>query len=161
MKILLVSLFLLFLSVNSQELDEEDIKNLNEEIFANLKAMNITDKTITKAQFILLFKRLFEKNNPKAEGVPPSAVEDQFMFDVMRAIVADVPDTLDVNEIYKYIDPHKLEKIVNDMLSGVDISKIVGEYEKEKQKAQDGMDKIKKEMEEKMNNKREEVVEDL
>ena len=83
------------------------------------------------------------------------------MFDVMRAIVADVPDTLDVNEIYKYIDPHKLEKIVNDMLSGVDISKIVGEYEKEKQKAQDGMDKIKKEMEEKMNNKREEVVEDL
>ena len=47
------------------------------------------------------------------------------------------------------------------MLSGVDISKIVGEYEKEKQKAQDGMDKIKKEMEEKMNNKREEVVEDL
>ena len=52
MKILLVSLFLLFLSVHSQELDEEDIKNLNEEIFANLKAMNITDKTITKAQFI-------------------------------------------------------------------------------------------------------------
>ena len=161
MKLVLFFLSLLFLSINTQELDEEDIKNLNEEIFSNLKAMNITDKTITKAQFILLFKRLFEKNNPKAEGVPPSAVEDQFMFDVMRAIVADVPDTLDINEIYKYIDHHKLEKIVNDMLSGVDIAKIAGEYEKEKQKAQDGMDKIKKEMEEKMNNKTEEVVEDL
>ena len=90
---------------HEEELDPEYIKQINEEIMKNLKEMNITNtQTISKAQFVVLFKRLFEKNNPKGEGVPPSAVEDQFMFDVVRAVIKDVPEQISIHDIYKYMD---------------------------------------------------------
>lgn len=148
---------------HEEELDPEYIKQINEEIMKNLKEMNITNtQTISKAQFVVLFKRLFEKNNPKGEGVPPSAVEDQFMFDVVRAVIKDVPEQISIHDIYKYMDPRKLEKIVNDMLSGMDLTKIMGDYEKERYKAQEELDKKKKEMEEKQKIKpNEEVITEL
>jgi hypothetical protein len=37
---------------------------------------------------------------------------------------------INVDEVWKYINPMKMEKMFNEMLSGIDVSKIMGNINK-------------------------------
>ena len=124
--------FAVLLSGAFQELDKEYKELLEKEIKEAMEKLKFKNQElITKGEFIKLFKYLFTKNQDQ-EGVKSSAIEDQFYFDVIRKVASDVPEKIKFEDIAIYLDPHKTEKIVNEMLGQIDLGNIMSQMAQEK-----------------------------
>ena len=111
-----------------QKQKEERDKILEENITNILNDMNLGNKThITKDQFIILFKKLFnsgEKTNENEETLNKTEKEQSFqeayaeifIETILSKIIQDVPNIVDVKNISKFFDPEKFAEALQEML---------------------------------------------
>jgi hypothetical protein len=111
--------------VCGKELDEGYKRELQNAIMKQLELMNVkvNDNKISKEIMIKVMKRIYSGNYSKVNG---NNKEDKDMINVVSELFKDVPEVIDVDEIWKYINPMKMEKMFNEMLNKVDLSKIIG-----------------------------------
>ncbi len=111
-----------------QKQKEERDKILEENITNILNDMNLGNKThITKDQFIILFKKLFnsgEKTNENEETLNKTEKEQSFqeayaeifIETILSKIIEDVPNIVDVKDISKFFNPEKFAEALQEMI---------------------------------------------
>lgn len=146
---------ILFSSSFEEKVIEEDNEEILKEIIKGLKDLNITyTDSINQKEFVKLFKHLINDNYNK-EGIPPSSIEDNFMFRVIRQVLEGVPEKIMIEDIPKYLNPKKIETIYNNLLGNMDFNKLLSDigseidssYEEIKKQAQEFDEKKAKEKE--------------
>ena len=108
------------------ELDEGYKKELQNSIMKQLELMNVkvNDNKISKDIMIKVMKRIYSNDYSKVKENVKDDNKDT--INVYNELFKDVPEVINVDEVWKYINPMKMEKIFNEMLSGIDLSKIMG-----------------------------------
>ena len=96
-----------------------------------LELMNVkvNDNKISKDIMIKVMKRIYSNDYSKMNGNVKDD-DDNDTIDVYNKLFKDVPKVINVDEVWKYINPMKMEKMFNEMLSGIDMSKIMGNINK-------------------------------
>lgn len=117
--------------VSGNELDEGYKRELQNSIMKQLELMNVkvNDNKISKDIMIKVMKRIYSNDYSKVNGDVKDD-DDKDTIDVYNKLFKDVPKVINVDEVWKYINPMKMEKMFNEMLSGIDMSKIMGNINK-------------------------------
>ena len=112
--------------VSGNELDEGYKRELQNSIMKQLELMNVkvNDNKISKEIMIKVMKRIYSNDYSKVKENVQDDNKDT--INVYNELFKDVPEVINVDEVWKYINPMKMEKIFNEMLSGIDLSKIMG-----------------------------------
>jgi hypothetical protein len=117
--------------VRGNDLDEGYKSELQSSIMKQLELMNVkvNDNKISKDIMIKVMKRIYSNDYSKVNGNVKDD-DDKDTIDVYNKLFKDVPKVINVDEVWKYINPMKMEKMFNEMLSGIDMSKIMGNINK-------------------------------
>ena len=109
-----------------KELDEDYKRELQSSIRKQLELMDvkIDDNKISKDIMIKVMKRIYSGDYSQVNG---NYKEDKDMVDVFSELFKDVPGMIDVDEVWKYINPMKMERIFNEMLKAFDLSNVIGD----------------------------------
>lgn len=112
--------------VSGNELDEGYKRELQNSIMKQLELMNVkvNDNKISKEIMIKVMKRIYSNDYSKVKENVKDDNKDT--INVYNELFKDVPEVINVDEVWKYINPMKMEKMFNEMLSGIDLSKIMG-----------------------------------
>jgi hypothetical protein len=117
--------------VSGNELDESYKRELQNSIMKQLELMNVEviDNKISKDIMIKVMKRIYSNDYSKVNGnVKDDNIKDT--IDAYNELFKDIPKVINVDEVWKYINPMKMEKMFNEMLSGIDMNKIMGNINK-------------------------------
>ena len=106
-----------------------DSKLKIEEIKRGLIELNITNKEeITQKEFLKLVKHLMNGGDKTKNESPKSnisfSIEDQLELQFAKEILRGVPEKIKVKELSKYLDPKKLELIMNKILNNLNFDKM-------------------------------------
>ena len=117
--------------VIGNELDEGYKRELQNSIMKQLELMNVkvNDNKISKDIMIKVMKRIYSNNYSKVNGNVKDD-DNKDTIDAYNELFKDIPKVINVDEVWKYINPMKMEKMFNEMLSGIDMNKIMGNINK-------------------------------
>ena len=114
-----------------------DINSKKEEIKKALKELNLIDKEeINQNEFLTLVKHLMNGGDKSKEESPKNnfsskieGYESQFESNFAREVLRGVPKKINVNDLPKYLDPKKLEIIMNKLLNNLNFNKMFKDIE--------------------------------
>jgi len=106
-----------------------DTKLKIEEIKKGLIELNITNKEeITQKEFLKLVKHLMNGGDKTKNESPKTnmsfGIEDQLELQFAKEVLRGVPEKIKVKELSKYLDPKKLELIMNKILNNLNFDKM-------------------------------------
>ena len=125
----LIIINLLFIkNIISKNYDYDAISKI-EEIKRGLTELNITNKDeISQKEFLQLVKHLMNGGDKSKNESPKSnisfSIEDQLELQFAKEILRGVPEKIKVKELAKYLDPKKLELIMNKILNNFNFDKM-------------------------------------
>ena len=125
LKVFVVGYLCLIWKVCGQEINEDYKRELQSSIRKQLELMNVkvNDNKISKEIMIKVMKRIYSGDYSKINA---NYKDDKDMINIFSELFKEVPGVIDVDEVWKYINPMKMERIFNAMLNGFELSKIIG-----------------------------------
>ena len=125
----LIIINLLFIkNIISKNYDYDAISKI-EEIKRGLSELNITNKDeISQKEFLKLVKHLMNGGDKSKNESPKTnvsfGIEDQLELQFAKEVLRGVPEKIKVKELAKYLDPKKLELIMNKILNNFNFDKM-------------------------------------
>jgi hypothetical protein len=132
---IIINLFLF--KIIFTEKNDYDFNIKKEEIKKGLKELNLSDKEeINQKEFLTLVKHLMNGGDKSKEESPKNnfsskieGFESQFESNFAREVLRGVPKKINVNDLPKYLDPKKLEIIMNKLLNNLNFNKMFKDIE--------------------------------
>ena len=125
----LIIINLLFIkNIISKNYDYDAISKI-EEIKRGLSELNITNKEeISQKEFVKLVRHLMNGGDKSKNESPKTnvsfGIEDQLELQFAKEVLRGVPEKIKVKELAKYLDPKKLELIMNKILNNFNFDKM-------------------------------------
>ena len=125
----LIIINLLFIkNIISKNYDYDAISKI-EEIKRGLSELNITNKEeISQKEFVKLVRHLMNGGDKSKKESPKTnvsfGIEDQLELQFAKEVLRGVPEKIKVKELSKYLDPKKLELIMNKILNNFNFDKM-------------------------------------
>ena len=119
---------LIFSNVLTQEVDDNDEKQLFEGIINAIKELKIPyssyEDTIDQKIYIKLLKHLM-LSEVDSMGMMGNLIEDSFLLKLSREVTENLPKEIKIKDLPKYLNPRIVEPIINKILNDIDFNSLL------------------------------------
>ena len=123
----IIIFFIIFSIISSQKVDDNDESQILEGILEAMKNLKISykslDDEINHKTYIKLLKYLV-LNEADSFGIL-NDLEDAFLFKLSKEVTENVPDKIKIKDLPKYLNPRKIEPLINNVLNEFDFTSML------------------------------------
>ena len=121
-------IIIIFSNVLTQEVDDNDEKQLFEGIINAIKELKIPyssyEDTIDQKLYIKLLKHLM-LSEVDSMGMMGNLIEDSFLLKLSREVTENLPKEIKIKDLPKYLNPRIIEPIINKILNDIDFNSLL------------------------------------
>ena len=121
-------IIIIFSNVLTQEVDDNDEKQLFEGIINAIKELKIPyssyEDTIDQKIYIKLLKHLM-LSEVDSMGMMGNLIEDSFLLKLSREVTENLPKEIKIKDLPKYLNPRIVEPIINKILNDIDFNSLL------------------------------------
>ena len=123
----IIIFFIILSIISTQKVDDNDESQILEGILEAMKNLKISykslDDEINHKTYLKLLKYLV-LNEADSFGIL-NDLEDAFLFKLSKEVTENVPDKIKIKDLPKYLNPRKIEPLINNVLNEFDFTSML------------------------------------